>query len=139
MMLTLPKLLGVTLGQQGYLNMGRQFKRGGAGLDPGEVLLLVGGLAAIITVAVLISRYFAARQKQGFTSEGALFAELRRAHRLKWAHCRLLKQLAAHHEMKPCELFLDPSRFERAKLQGEIAHRGTELLALQKRLFSEPV
>ncbi len=126
--------LGTLIGQGGYLHMGRRFQRG-AGGNSGELLVLVLSLVAVVAVAILISRYTARRRAPGFFSNSQLFMDLCREHQLDWTDRRLLKQLAVHHELNPCQLFLEPVRFQ--EVEGDLSRLAPRLSALRAQLFAD--
>lgn len=136
MNITLLNALIGLFGQGDYQHMGRRFRRGGGGLEPVEIALLVGGIVAVVAVAVLINRFVAKRQGEGFESKSGLFAELCRGHRISWTERRILKRLAAHHQLAPCQLFLDPARFQPDQIPDDLARYAAHIKALRGHLFS---
>lgn len=123
------------LAQGDYTDMGRRFRRGGSGVEIGDLLILIACLVGVAVVAVLVTRHFSKRQERGYTSQRALFTELCRSHGLSWTHRRLLKRLAAQHGMSPCELFLEPARFASEHCQGPLAPYAGEIASLKEELF----
>ena len=123
------------LAQGDYMHMGRRFRQGGTGVDTFDFVLLFALLIVIALVLILVARFFANRQDRGFTSQRALFVELCCAHGLNWTSRRLLKRLAEQHQVAPCQLFLEPSRFSQEHCRGPLANYVNEVMALRDELF----
>lgn len=100
----------------------------------------IAAAAVIITISVtliLVGRYFRRFERlKTYDSPPELFRELCRVHRIDWANRRLLKRLAAEWEMtSPALLFIEPERFNAARLPEHWHEKTGQLEALRQRLF----
>jgi len=96
--------------------------------------------AIIITISVtliLVGRYFRRFERlKSYDSPPELFRELCRVHRIDWADRRLLKRLASEWEMtSPALLFIEPERFNAARLPEHWQENSRQLEELRHRLF----
>ena len=100
--------------------------------------LIVGGIIVGISLAlILIGRHFRRFERmKTYNSPPELFRELCRLHRLDWSRRRLLKRLAAEWEMtSPALLFIEPERFNAARLPAEWQEKAEQLEQLRHQLF----
>jgi hypothetical protein len=102
-----------------------------------EVFLVFGGLLLLCVVLLLVGRYARRFENlKSYDSPPELFRELCRAHGLNWSSRRLLKRLAAEWELSsPALLFVEPERFNTARLPAEWRDDEDRLESLRKRLF----
>jgi hypothetical protein len=96
--------------------------------------------AIIVTISVtliLVGRYFRRFERlKSYDSPPELFRELCRVHRIDWADRRLLKRLASEWEMtSPALLFIEPERFNAARLPEHWQENSRQLEELRHRLF----
>jgi hypothetical protein len=102
--------------------------------------LLVTGIILFICIALLLTaRYFRRFERlKSYDSPPELFRELCRVHRLDWPTRRLLKRLAAEWEMtSPALLFIEPERFNSARLPAEWQEKAAQLEQLRQQLFGQ--
>jgi hypothetical protein len=99
--------------------------------------LVACGLVLTCVVLLLVGRY--ARRFENlktYDSPPELFRELCRAHGLNWSSRRLLKRLAAAWELpSPALLFVEPERFNPARLPANWQDDQDRLENLRQRLF----
>ncbi len=102
-----------------------------------EVLLVAGGLVLVCIVLILVGRYFRRFENlKSYNSPPELFRELCRAHGLNWSSRRLLKRLAAEWQLpSPALLFVEPERFDTARLSAKWRDDEDRLEHLRERLF----
>jgi hypothetical protein len=105
-----------------------------------ETLLVTGVLIAICLTLLFIGRYFRRFERlKSYDSPQELFRELCRVHRLDWSSRRLLRRLAAEWEMtSPALLFVEPGRFNAARLPADWQPRATQLERIRQQLFESP-
>jgi hypothetical protein len=98
-------------------------------------LLVLGGIAAGL---VLLSWLLHWRRQHHF-SPRELFLRLCRAHRLRWIEYWWLWQLARHQNLEdPGRLFLEPERFDAARIPAKLHPQMRQLHGLRERLFRVP-
>jgi hypothetical protein len=97
-------------------------------------LLILGGFVALL---VLFSLIFYRRQRcRRHASPEQLFLSLCRAHRLNWKECWWLWQLARQqHLPDPGRLFLEPERFDAARIPAALRPQRSRFEELRERLF----
>ena len=102
-----------------------------------ETLVVVGIILAISLTLILVGRHFRRFERlKSYDSPPELFRELCRVHRLDWSSRRLLKRLAAEWEMtSPALLFIEPERFNAARLPADWQDRAERLGQLRQQLF----
>jgi hypothetical protein len=102
-----------------------------------ETLVVAGALIAVCLTLLLVGRFF--RRFEGlksYDSPPELFRELCRVHRLDWSSRRLLRRLAAEWEMtSPALLFVEPERFNAARLPEDWQQHAQHLERLRQKLF----
>jgi hypothetical protein len=99
------------------------------------IMLIVGVGIVLLILAMLINRD---RRRRGYSSPRELFLSLCRAHKLKWSECWLLWRLArSQHLTDPARLFLEPQRFESARLSLAVGPRAAQLKSIRDRLFGQ--
>ncbi|MCA9124183.1 MAG: hypothetical protein H6822_20125 [Planctomycetaceae bacterium] len=126
-------------GQAEYVHMGRRFRRGGGEFEWTDVLLPLGIIGVVISIAWIVTQYLKHREHQMQDSSQGLFAELCQAHGLDWANQQLMRALAnAHRLPSPVQLFVEPERFDTELLGHTFANRQQQVEALRSRLFGEP-
>lgn len=105
-----------------------------------ETLMVTGALVAICLALLLIGRHFRRFERlKSYDSPPELFRELCRVHRLDWSSRRLLKRLAAEWEMaSPALLFIEPERFNAARLPADWHSKSHQLEQLRQHLFEAP-
>jgi hypothetical protein len=105
-----------------------------------EVFLVVGGLVLLCVVLLVVGRYARRFENlKSYDSPPELFRELCRAHGLNWSSRRLLKRLAAEWELASrSQLFVEPERFDTARLPADWRGDKDHLETLRKRLFEMP-
>ena len=98
------------------------------------ILLIVAAAASIIW---LLNRLSRDDRQQIRNNPRGLFRELCRAHGLSLTHRRLLDQLASYQQLAdPARLFLEPERFEPARLGPVLEPHQARFAALRDRLFA---
>jgi hypothetical protein len=102
-----------------------------------ETALVAAGLIAVCLTLLLIGRYARRFENlKSYDNAPELFRELCRVHRIDWTNRRLLKRLAAEWEMTcPANLFVEPDRFNSARLPAEWQQNATQLETLRRQLF----
>ncbi len=120
-------------------SMGSRFRGESAQFGMQQVLnglMLLGVIAlAIWGLSLLLNRQDRTRRH---LSHRALFRSLANAHALNFAQKRLLKELArAHRLAQPARLFLEPERFDAARLTQSLARRQGQLDTLRSKLFGD--
>jgi hypothetical protein len=102
-----------------------------------ETLIATGIIVGISLTLILIGRYFRRFERlKSYDSAPELFRELCRLHRLDWSSRRLLRRLAAEWEMtSPALLFIEPERFNAARLPVEWQEKSQDLERIRQRLF----
>lgn len=105
-----------------------------------ETMLVTGGLVVLCLTLVFIERYFRRFERlKSYDSRPELFRELCRVHRLDWSSRRLLRRLAAEWEMtSPALLFVEPERFNAARLPPDWQPSANQLERIRQRLFETP-
>ncbi len=105
-----------------------------------ETMLVTGGLIVLCLTLVFIGRYFRRFERlKSYNSPPELFRELCRVHRLDWSSRRLLKRLAAEWEMtSPALLFVEPERFNAARLPADWQPSANQLERIRQQLFETP-
>ena len=102
-----------------------------------ETLVVTGVLIAICLTLLLIGRHFRRFERlKSYNSTPELFRELCRVHRLDWSSRRLLRRLAAEWEMtSPALLFIEPERFNAARLPEDWQQNAQQLERIRRQLF----
>jgi hypothetical protein len=102
-----------------------------------ETALVAAGLVAICLTLLFIGRYARRFENlKSYDNAPELFRELCRVHRIDWTSRRLLKRLAAEWEMTcPANLFVEPDRFNTARLPAEWQQNAPQLESLRRQLF----
>jgi hypothetical protein len=102
-----------------------------------EVLAVTGVLIVVCLTLLLIGRHFRRFERlKSYDSPPELFRELCRVHRLDWSSRRLLRRLAAEWEMtSPALLFIEPERFNAARLPDDWQPHAPKLERLRQQLF----
>jgi len=102
-----------------------------------ETLIVGGIILAISLTLILIGRHFRRFERmKSYNNTPELFRELCRLHRLDWSSRRLLKRLAAEWEMtSPALLFIEPERFNAARLPADWQEQSAQLERLRHQLF----
>jgi len=102
-----------------------------------ETLLVTGIIIAISLTLLLVGRHFRRFERlKSYDSPPELFRELCRVHRLDWSSRRLLKRLAAEWEMtSPALLFIEPERFNAARLPADWQSNAEQLNQIRQQLF----
>lgn len=102
-----------------------------------ETLIVTAVIITICVTLLLVGRYFRRFERlKSYDSPPELFRELCRVHRIDWSHRRLLKRLAAEWEMtSPALLFVEPERFNAARLPADWQEKAVELEQLRQQLF----
>ena len=119
--------------------MGSGLRGRGARVDTGDVVTLVLVFVVLILGTVILS-WFLARREDGrsFSSPGALFRALMKAHGIDRPGRRLLRRIARWHRLsQPGQLFVDPARFDLASLSPQLQKEGSAITALRNRLFAQ--
>lgn len=102
-----------------------------------RVAMVAAGAIAIITVAWIIMRLVARRERRVSHSPWCLFKELCMAHELSLRERQLMTRLAQHHRLEhPTALFVEPTWWEPQRLGPAWSKCLTELERLRKRLFA---
>ena len=105
-----------------------------------EAVVVAGILVAICVTLLLVGR-FARRFEnlKSYDSPPELFRELCRVHRLNWSSRRLLKRLAADWQMPiAASVFVEPERFNTARLPAEWEQRTEQVERIRSQLFDTP-
>jgi hypothetical protein len=102
-----------------------------------ETMVVGGIILAISLTLILVGRHFRRFERlKSYDSPPELFRELCRVHRLDWSSRRLLKRLAAEWEMtSPALLFIEPERFNAARLPADWQESAEQLNQLRQQLF----
>jgi len=102
-----------------------------------ETLMVTGAIVVICLTLLLIGRYSRRFERlKSYDSRPELFRELCRVHRLDWSSRRLLKRLAAEWEMtSPAFLFIEPERFNAARLPADWQPKAQLLEQIRQKLF----
>ena len=118
-------------------NLAREFRQGGKPDDYSDMwtgLVFVGSVGLALW---LLSRFMDRRQKRSVNRPRVLFLGLCRVHRLKWSERWLLWRLAKFHRLRaPGRVFVEPERFDVARLPLSLRARESALLALRDRIFA---
>jgi hypothetical protein len=102
-----------------------------------RVALVAVGAFAIVTVAWIVMRLVARRERTAHQSPWCLFKDLCTAHELSPRERQLMTRLAQHHRLEhPTELFVEPTWWEPRRLGPAWSKCLTELERLRKRLFA---
>jgi len=106
-----------------------------------ETCLVAAGLVAVCLTLFLIGRYARRFENlKSYDNAPELFRELCRVHRIDWSNRRLLKRLAAEWEMtSPALLFVEPERFNPARLPAEWQQQALQLESLGRLLFEPTI
>jgi len=121
-----------------YEHMGQRFRRGGSGIEPTTVAIVVLAVAVSVLALWALSRFVGRRDRQAYRSPRALFRELAAAHRLDRAQRRLLRRIARCHRLAhPARMFVEPARFDAAVLPASISKDRQALETLRDRLFGK--
>ncbi|MEX2091112.1 MAG: hypothetical protein WD971_00470 [Pirellulales bacterium] len=120
--------------------MSEGFRSVGIGDKAFETMLVTGGLLAVCLTLIFIGRYFRRFERlKSYNNLPELFRELCRVHRLDWSSRRLLKRLAAEWEMtSPALLFVEPERFNVARLPADWQQDANQLERIRQQLFETP-
>src|SRR5262245_53298142 len=95
------------------------------------------GAVVIITIAWVVLRIIARREKGANHSPWCLFKELCAAHQLTPRERQLMTRLAQHHRLEhPTALFVEPNWWEPQRLGPAWSKCLVELDRLRKRLFA---
>jgi hypothetical protein len=118
-------------------DMSEGFRSVGYNDNAFETALVAAGLVAICLTLLFIGRYARRFENlKSYDNAPELFRELCRVHRIDWTSRRLLKRLAAEWEMTcPANLFVEPDRFNPARLPAEWQQNTTQLESLRRQLF----
>lgn len=121
-------------------SMSEGFRSVGIGDKAFETMLVTGGLLAVCLTLIFIGRYFRRFERlKSYNNLPELFRELCRVHRLDWSSRRLLKRLAAEWEMtSPALLFVEPERFNVARLPADWQQDANQLERIRQQLFETP-
>ena len=105
-----------------------------------QTLLVTGALLAICIGLLFAGRYARRFENlKSYDSPPELFRELCRAHGLNWSTRRLLKRLATEWKLSsPALLFVEPERFNAARLPAQWHDEAERLEHLHKQLFETP-
>lgn len=115
--------------------MGRRFKPGGSQVEFEHLLMIAIVLIVLTVLAWLVTKWFNARQENGYSSPRRLFNELCRAHGLRRSERELLREIAGWHRIgNPVQLFIEAHRFEAAAMLKDLG-RSEEIAAIRQRLF----
>jgi len=102
-----------------------------------RVGMVAAGAIAIITVAWIVMRLVARRERRVSHSPWCLFKELCAAHELTHRERQLVTRLAQQHRLEqPTALFVEPTWWEPQRLGPAWLKCLTELERLRKRLFA---
>jgi hypothetical protein len=97
-------------------------------------LLILAGL--VVLLALLAAILYWQQRRRRHASPGQLFLSLCRAHRLRWKECWWLWQLARQqHLLDPGRLFLEPERFDAARIPAALKQQLSRFQELRERLF----
>jgi len=119
--------------------MGSGLRGRRARVDTGDVLTIAFVFVILILGAVILSRFVASREDgRSFSSPGALFRALMKAHGIDRPGRRLFRRLARWHRLsQPGQLFVDLARFDLASLSPKLQKDGPAITALRNRLFAQ--
>jgi len=132
----LPQAAGLLLGETRYGQMGRRVGEDPATFEFAYASSLWGVLAVLTALMLVLSWYYRQRARWRQDSPQTLFVELCEAHALSWSDRQLLRALATAHEL-PCaaRVFVEPERFDVARLPRALSSRADEITSLKHRLF----
>ena len=119
--------------------MGSGLRGRGARIDTGDAVTVAVVFIVLILGTVILSRFLARREDgRSFSSPGALFRALMKAHGIDRSGRRLLRRMARWHRLsQPGQLFVDPARFDLANLSPRLQKDGPAITALRNRLFAQ--
>ena len=126
----------ILLAQRSHMDsLGNSFRSHGNA--PSDVVLGLLILAALVLGIWALARLLAIRERRrSFDSPRRLFLSLCRAHQLSWRDRWLLWRVAKVQKLKdPARLFLEPERFEAARLGPALTAKTPRLAALREQLF----
>ena len=102
-----------------------------------RVGLVALGAILVITIAWIVLRLIARRERRVSHSPWCLFKELCMAHEVTLRERQLITRLAQHHRLEhPTVLFVEPTWWEPQRLGPAWSKCITELERLRKRLFA---
>jgi hypothetical protein len=119
-------------------NMGHRFHGKNAELHWNDLFMLMAIVVAVTAAAWFLTRLARRERHRRTNSPRGLFQELCRAHQLDRQSRNLLWRLAKHQELShPASLFVDPERFDPARLPALLPAQAQRLATLREQLFSE--
>ena len=123
-----------------FRDMGGGFRDKREHFDPTDLIFWVGALVGLFVTLAVLARVIARReQRQVYNSPRALFRALCAAHNLDRRDRAVLRKLARHHQLsQPARLFVEPARFDVAKLSAALGPLRGRIQSLGERLFAVP-
>lgn len=104
--------------------------------SPWPIVVGLCGIAAIVAVWGLASRFAVCRKPPTIGRPWRLFLQVARAHRLAWRDVWLLYRVACRLKLEqPALLFVQPENFAPDRFEGLRADRVARLAQLRQRLF----
>lgn len=133
-----PESWGLLARTHDLRSMSEGFRSVGYSDKAWETMIVAGVIVGICLSLFLIGRYYRRFERlKTYDSRPELFRELCRLHQLDWSSRRLLKRLAAEWEMtSPALLFVEPERFNVARLPMEWHEETDRLEQLRTKLFA---
>lgn len=124
-----------------FRDMGSGFREKRESFEPTDLLWWVLVVAVVFAVFGAVGSILANQDKRRlYNSPRALFRTLCKAHNLDRSSRLLLRQMAYALKISiPARLFMEPDRFEPARLPLELRPQHEAIAALGKRLFEKPV
>ena len=123
-----------------FRDMGSGFRDKREHFDPTDLIFWVGALVGVFVTLAILARVIARReQRQVYNSPRALFRSLCAAHNLDRRDRAVLRKLARHHGLvQPARLFVEPARFDAAKLDAKLGPLHPQIQSLRERVFATP-
>ena len=121
-----------------FRDMGSSFRDKREHFDPTDLIFWVGALVGVFVTLAILARVIARReQRQVYNSPRALFRSLCAAHNLDRLDRAVLRKLARYHGLvQPARLFVEPARFDAAKLDAKFGPLHHRIQSLGERLFA---
>ena len=136
--MTVPVNLALLARTEDLRSMSEGFRSIGYGDKAWETMIVAGVIIGVCLTLFLVGRYYRRFERlKSYDSPPELFRELCRLHQLDWSSRRLLQRLAAEWEMtSPALLFVEPERFNVARLPMEWHEETDRLEKLRAKLFT---
>jgi hypothetical protein len=136
--MTVPTNLALLARTEDLRSMSEGFRSIGYGDKAWETMIVAGVIIGVCLTLFLVGRYYRRFERlKSYDSPPELFRELCRVHQLDWSRRRLLQRLATEWEItSPALLFVEPERFNVARLPMEWHEETDRLEKLRAKLFT---